>query len=116
MEDVAALAQAAKVAQPVIGRVAVQMGRGKDDPGDTDFDCLDQVGPAAGLTPAIAPGRSLRIKPPSVGQASQDGLVWTPAALAATACALESDDIAQFTPVRWVEVTEFATDRHYGTN
>ena len=116
VQHVAALAQAAEVAQPVVGRVAVKVRGGEHDAGGTQAGSLDQIRPATGLAPAITPSVRRLVEPTSVGQAAEPDQVRAPAGLAAAVGALESDMSAQLAPVRRIEAAEIATDRHgYGS-
>jgi hypothetical protein len=99
VQHVAALAQAAKVAQPVVRRVAVEVRGGEHDAGETQARSLDQIRPAAGLALAIAPGARRLVEPATVRQAAEPEQVGAPAGLAASAGTLESDTPAQLAPV-----------------
>jgi hypothetical protein len=112
VQHVAALAEAAEVAQLVVGWVAVEVRGGEHDAGGTQARSLDQIRPATRLTPAIAPGARRLVEPTPVWQAAEPDQMRAPAGLAASAGALEPDPSAQFALVRRVEAAELATDRH----
>jgi hypothetical protein len=99
MHHVATLAEAPEVAETVIGRVVVEVSRGKDNPGHADLDGIDQVRPAGQATTPVTPRVRGWIKPPPVGQASDLGEMWAAAILTATAGAFESNTSTEFTPV-----------------
>ena len=112
VQHVAALAQAAEVAQPVVRGVAVEMRGGEHDAGGTQPHGLDQIRPATGLALAIAPGARCLVEPAPVRQAAEPDQMRAPAGLAAAAGALEADPSAQLAPVRRIEAAELTTDGH----
>src|SRR6185312_15444857 len=76
VDHVAALAEAAQIAQPVVLRVVVEMRGGQDYPRRAHLDRLDERRPAGGPAPAVDPGLTRRIEPSSIGEAADYGAVW----------------------------------------
>jgi hypothetical protein len=80
--QVAALTEATQVAQPVVGRIVVQVCGGEHHARRTQPRHLLEVGPAGGAAAPVAPCLPRRIKPPPVRQAAHGGPVRSAAALA----------------------------------
>ena len=103
VQHVAALTERAEVLQPVVGRVAVEMGRREHDTGHPEPSRLYKVGPSGHPAAAIPPCRRLLVEPPPVRQAADEGKVWPATALALTSGALKANVAAELTPVRRIE-------------
>jgi hypothetical protein len=103
MRHVAALAEGAQVLHPVVGRVAIEMRRGEHDPGHPELGGFHKIGPPGRASLSVPPGRRLFVEPPAVRQATDEGEVWSPAALTPAPGALEANVAAQLTPVRRIE-------------
>lgn len=71
VQHVASLAEAAQVCQPVVGRVAVQVGGSEHDAGGAQPCCLQKVWPTGGTAAAVAPGRGFLVEPATVRQAAK---------------------------------------------
>ena len=99
VRQVAALAKAPQVAQPVVGRVMVEMRRGQDDAGRVLPDHVFEVRPASRATAPVAPRAKPGIEPAPVRQAAEIQAVRSSAALAFAARALEPHAAAQLRPV-----------------
>ena len=112
VQHMAALTSRAEVLQPVVGRVAVKMGRREHDAGYPELGGVHKIGAPCHAPSAVAPGRCLPVEPPAVRQAADEGEMWSPTASAPTSGALEADIAAQFTPVRWIERPQLRADRH----
>ena len=112
VEHMAALTEAAQPAQPVIGRIVIQMRGGEHDARRPQPRHLLQVGPAGNTATSVAPRLPVRIVPPPVSQAAHGGAVRPAAALADAAGALETDAPAEVAPMGGVEVAELSPDRH----
>ena len=99
VEHVAALAKTAQVAQPVVGRIMIEVGGGEHDAGRPQPRYVFQVGPSGDATAPVPPGGLCRIEPPSVRQAAHDGTMWPAAALAPAAGTLEANAAAEVAPM-----------------
>lgn len=66
MDHVAALTEAPEVAEPVVGRIVIQMRGGQHDAGCPDPDHLLEVSPARVAAPLVAPGLPVRVIPAAV--------------------------------------------------
>ena len=104
VEHVAALTEAAQVAQAVVGRIMIQVRGGEHDARRPQPHDLFQVGPAGDTAAPVAPRLSCRIVSPPVRQAAHGGTMRTAAALANAAGALEADAPAKVAPMRGVQV------------
>lgn len=112
MQQVAALAEAAQVAQPVICGIVIQMRRGENNPRRALPCQLFEVRPATGAATAVAPGLLLRVEPSAVRQATDGRAVGTAAALTNSAGALEADPPTEVTPMGGIEGSELASNWH----
>jgi hypothetical protein len=90
VDQMAALAQALEIAQPVIARVMIEVRRRQDDAGAPHLRRLIEVGPPGGPAAAIAPGMSDGIEPTSIRQTPNSDAVRPPAPLANAGSALEA--------------------------
>jgi hypothetical protein len=111
---VAALTERAKVTQPVVGRITVQVCGRKHDACRSKSDCLDKIGPTSRTTTAVAPCCRFLVEPAPVRQAAEQGQVWSAAALAPSSGTLDADAAAQLAPVRRVKRAQFGADWHGG--
>jgi hypothetical protein len=80
----------------------VNMRGSKHDACDALVRHLLEIGPARRPPAAITPGPQTGIEPASIWQAEDRGPVLSPAPLAGSASALETDAPAQLRPVRWI--------------
>lgn len=64
--QMAGLAEGAEIAQPVVGGIVVEVRGGEDDAGGAEADRVEQGGPAARPTAAVAPGFCAHIEPAPV--------------------------------------------------
>lgn len=112
MLQVAPLANAPQVGQPVVGRVVIHMGRGQDDASGADLDGFHQVGPPNRSAALVAPCRCGAVEPASVRQAANAGKMRTAATLATAACPFEPHPAAQRRPVRRVLRSQSRLDWH----
>jgi hypothetical protein len=112
VDEMAALAEALEISQPVVLGVMVKMRRGKNDPGLAQMDRLYEVGPARGSATVVAPGLGGAVEPAAIRQAPNDLAVWPAASLANAAGPLESHPPADVGPVARIEPTQFTLDRH----
>jgi hypothetical protein len=90
VQQMAALAQRMKVAQPVIRRVMVEVSRGEYHPRGAAARCLKQVRPSSAPVTAVTPGAAKFIVPAAIRQAAQDHLVWPTAAFTAAPSPFEA--------------------------
>ena len=111
LEQVAALTKRAQVCQPVVPRIAVEMCRRKHDTRHPELRGLHEVRPPGHTALAVSPGRRLLIEPSSVRQTADESEMWAPTTLAPAFGTLEADVAAQLMPVRWIERTQFGTNR-----
>ena len=112
VEHMAALAEAAQVAQAVIGRIVIEVRGGKYDTRRPAAGHVLEVRPVRGAAAAIAPGLVAGIEPSSIRQAANARAVRPAATFTDAAGALETDAAAELAPVRGIEVAEFGADRH----
>ena len=94
VQEVAALAQAPQIGEPVVGRVVVQVGRGQHHAGDAQPRRFQQGGPARRSAAPVAPRRGRLVKPAPVGQHANLQQMRTVAPLATSTGALEADAAA----------------------
>ena len=66
VQHMAPLAQASQIAEPVVGRVAIQVSRSKYDPGHPLLAQLDQIRPPGGAPTPATPSLTGFVKPPSI--------------------------------------------------
>ena len=99
VDHVAALAQALKVAQPVVARVMVEIGHRQHDAGVSNLGGFDEIGPARHPSAAIAPGVLRGIEPASVGQTANCHAMRSAASLANAGGALEPHPPADLRPI-----------------
>jgi len=103
VQHVAALAERTEVPQPVVGRVTVQV-RGREHDARLPIPGrLDEIRPPGCSPTAIAPRGCPFVEPPPIRQATNEGEMRAPAALAHTPGALEADAPTQLAPVRRIE-------------
>lgn len=113
MDHVAALTEASKVLEPVVGRIVVKMRRGENYPCAPYLDHLLEIRPVGVSPPPVAPGFAFRVIPASVWKEPHRGSVWAAAVLADPAGALEAHPTAELPPVRGVQAAKVRADRHY---
>jgi hypothetical protein len=112
VQQVAGLTERAQILEPIVGRVAVQVGRGEHDPRRPKPSCFHEIGPAGRASSAISPDRCLIVEPSPVWQATEAGEVGPAAALALTLSCLEADSLAQLAPVWRIERPQLRSDGH----
>src|SRR5271156_3869637 len=112
MQHMAALAQAAQVAEPVVGGIAVEVRGSQHDPGGAQLDRLHQVGPAGRTAAPVTPSARCLVEPAPIRQAADLRQMRSATRLASPTGPLETDAPAQFAPVRRVEGPQFGTDGH----
>jgi hypothetical protein len=103
VDQVAALAQASQVSQPIVAWIVIEMGSGENDPGLPYASNFFNVGPARWATAMIAPSPTGSVVPVTVRQAANDFAMRAPTALTHAAGAFESHMPAQLRPVDRVE-------------
>jgi hypothetical protein len=79
---VAPLTERAQTLQPIVGRVAVEVGRGENDARRSEPSCLPEVWPTGWPPPAIPPCPRLIVEPSAVWQAAEAREVGPATALA----------------------------------
>lgn len=112
MNQMTALTKTAQVTQPIVGRIMVEVSRGKHDPGCSQPHHLFQVGPTSSASASVAPVLLCLIIPPPIRQAAHHGAMRSTTALADAGCSLEANAPAELTPMGRIEIAEFSTDRH----
>jgi hypothetical protein len=100
MEQVAALAEALQVAQPVVARVMIEMCCGEQDPRGSGRNHRQQIRPMRMPAAAIAPGLLSGIEPTSIGQAADQSGMRPATGFTPPTGTLEPDASAEFFPVR----------------
>jgi hypothetical protein len=100
MEQVAALAEALQVAQPVVAWVMIEMCRGEQDPRGSGRDHRQQIRPMRVPATTIAPGLLSGIEPSPIGQAADQSGMRSATGLTAATGTLEPHTSAEFFPVR----------------
>jgi hypothetical protein len=103
VEQMAALADALEVPQPVVARVMVKMRSGEYHACGTFGNHRQQIWPSRSLAAAIAPSPLRRIEPSPVGQAADQRCVRPAASLAQATSTLKPHTSAEFPPVGWIE-------------
>src|SRR5512132_3087747 len=98
VDHVASLTKTTQVAQPVVGRIMIEVRSGKHDPGRSQAHHLFQVGPTSNAPTSVAPCLPCLIVPSPVRQASHSGAMRA-APLAHAAGALEAHPPAELTPM-----------------
>jgi hypothetical protein len=112
VDQVAPLAEAFQVAQPVVARIMIEMRGGEDDTGLPHLHGFLEIWPAGWPTAAASPRMSCRIEPAAIRQAS-DGLTMRPAAAFTGAPRpLEADAPANLPPVDRIEPSQFTLYWH----
>jgi hypothetical protein len=101
VQHVAALAKRAQIPKPIVGRVAVEVGRREHDARCPKSGCLHEIGPPCRPPTPIAPCRCLLVEPSPVWQAAEANEMWPPATLATALSGLEADLPAQRAPIGW---------------
>ena len=99
MDHVASLTKTAQVAQPIVGRIMIQMRGGKHDPCRSQAHHLFQVGPTSNAPPPVTPCLPCLIVPSPVRQAAHSGAMRPAAPLAHAAGTLEANMSAELTPM-----------------
>ena len=112
MGQVAALAEASQVTEPVMGGVMVEVGGREAHARCADLSGLEQVGPGGGASAAVAPSILLRIEPAAIGEAAEVRGMGAGASLAASGGADEADMAAEGRPVGGVKRAEVGADGH----
>src|SRR5512144_2301561 len=95
VDQVTALTKTAQVAQPVVGRIMIEVRRGQHHMRCPHLRDLFQVRPAGDAAAAVAPGVLRRIEPPPIRQAAYGGSMRPAAALAHAARPLEANTPAK---------------------
>lgn len=114
VQQMASLAKRVEIAQPVIGRVMVEVRCGEDDARAAATGGLEQIRPAGRAVASVTPPACASIEPAAVRQASQRRLVRPAAAFALAGCPAEAHGGAQRSPMRWIKRAKLGTDRHGG--
>jgi hypothetical protein len=112
VQKVAALTERPQILEPIVGRVAVEVGRGEHDARCAKPGCLHEIRPPGGPSSAIPPCRRLLVEPSPVWQAAEANEVRSAAALATALSGLEADLPAQLAPVWRVEWSQLRSDWH----
>ena len=112
VNHVAALAQALKVALPVVTRVMIEMRRSQHDAGVPDLGGFDEIGPARHPSAAITPGVLRGIEPAPVGQTANCHAMRPAASLANAGGALEPHPPADLRPIARIKSPHFRPDWH----
>lgn len=112
VDHVATLTKAAQIAQPVVGRIVIEVRGGEHDARRPHPHHLFQVGPAGDAATAIAPRLACWIEPPSVRQAAHRAAMRPAACLAYAAGALKADTSAEMGPMRGIQAAQLSSDRH----
>ena len=108
VDQVAALTKAAQVAQPIVGRIMIQVRGGKHDMCCPHPNDLLQIRPTSDASPPVAPRLPHLIVPSPIRQAAHSGAMWPAAALAHAAGALETNPPAELAPMSRIQVAELA--------
>src|ERR1700738_268962 len=90
VDQMAPLAQALEIAQPVIARVMIEVRRCQDDAGLPHLRCFLEIGPPRRPAAAISPGVSRGIEPTSIRQTANGDAMRPTAPLANAGSALEA--------------------------
>jgi hypothetical protein len=112
VDQVAALTKTAQVAQPIVGRIMIQMRGGKHNMRCPHLSDLLQVRPTSDASAPVAPRLPCLIVPSPVRQAAYSGPMRPAATLTHAACALEANAPAELAPMSRIQIAEVSTDRH----
>jgi hypothetical protein len=112
VDQVAALTKTAQVAQPIVGRIMIEVRSGKHNMRCPHLSDLLQVRPTSDASAPVAPRLPYLIVPSPVRQAAYSGPMRPAATLAHTAGPLETHAPAELAPMSWIQFAEFSTDRH----
>src|SRR6516162_1642520 len=112
VDQMAPLAQALEIAQPVIARIMIEVCRRQDDAGSPHLRRLLEIGPTRRPPVAISPGVSRGIEPTSIRQTANGDAVRPTAPLANAGSALEAHAPADLRPVAGIEPSHLRLDRH----
>ena len=104
VQHVTALAERAQVTHPVVGGVAIEVGRREHDARGAHPGRLDQVGPAGGPAAAVPPSRGRRVEPAPVRQTTKPGQMRPAAPLAFAARPLETHLPTELAPMQGMGV------------
>src|SRR5512132_4397953 len=99
VDHVASLTKTKQVAQPVVGRIMIEVRSGKHDQGRSQANHLFQVGPPSNAPTSIAPCLPCLIVLSPVRQAAHSGAMRPAAPLAHAAGTLEAHPPAELTPM-----------------
>jgi hypothetical protein len=103
VQQVAALAERAQILEPIVRRIAVEMGGCEHDARRPKPGCFHKIGPTSRPPSAIPPRRLLLVEPSPVCQAAEADEMGPAATLAPALSALEADVTAQLAPVWGIE-------------
>src|SRR5271166_4181543 len=112
VDQMAALAKALEVAQPIVAGVMIEMCCGQNDAGLPHMHGLLDVRPSRRASTAASPGAASGVEPPAVRQASNSFAVRPATSFADAAGALEADASTEFWPVDWIVPSQLRFDRH----
>jgi len=112
VDQMAALAKALEVAQPIVAGVMIEMCCGQNDAGLPHMHGLLDVRPSRRASTAALPGAASRVEPPAVRQASNSFAVRPATSFADAAGALEADASTELWPVDWIVPSQLRFDRH----
>lgn len=91
VDHVATLAERGEVAQPIVGRVMIEVRTRNVDPGDAHGHCDVRAGQPDAAPPPVAPMPAIRIPPAAVAQVEDASPVRTTAMLAPAFGPAEAD-------------------------
>jgi hypothetical protein len=112
VDQVAALTKTAQVAQPIVGRIMIEVRSGKHNMRCPHLSDLLQVRPTSDASAPVAPRLPCLIVPSPVRQAAYSGPMRPTATLAHAAGPLETHAPAELAPMSRIQFAEFSTDRH----
>jgi hypothetical protein len=112
VQHVAALTESAQILEPIVRRIAVEMGRCEHDARRPKPSGLHEIRPTGGPSSAISPCRRLLVEPSAVWQAAEADEMWPAATLASALSGLEADLPAQLAPIWRIERAQLGSDGH----
>jgi hypothetical protein len=112
VDQVTALTKAAQVAQPIIGRIVIQVRSGKHDMRCPDPSDLFQIRPTSNAPASVAPRLPCLIVPSPVRQAAHSSAMRPAATLAYASGSLEANTPTELTPMSGIQAAKLSPDRH----
>ncbi len=112
MAKMAALTKRLQIAEPIVGRGVIEMGRRQHNPHFLQRRIVAIVRPVDGLTSIIPPKLALGIEPPAIAEMMNDLAMRPAARFTTTAGAIETHHSTQLRSIDRVVPAKRRLDRH----